>query len=888
MKKLILIDSNALVHRAFHALPPSLSQKGVMTNAVFGFTSVLIKMLKDLNPDYVIATFDLAGKTFRHDEFAEYKIHRVKAPDELYTQIPLIKKVLAAFGMPVFEYEGFEADDLIGALSEQAKKNPDIQTVIVTGDLDTLQLVDKDKVVVFTLRKGITDTVTYNEKEVKKRYDLEPDKIIDLKGLKGDPSDNIPGVPGVGEKTAAALIKEFGSIENMYKELETETEKGKIKSKKKTSVSEKLKEKLLANKDTALFSKKLATIRTDVPVKLDISHADWRNNASIDALTTLFKEFGFLSLSKRLPELFSSAATNAVLPLSASAPALFVSEKIGQKETLGLELAKLSKADSFVFDIADNCLFFTTDGEIVKEIDLKDLNEKQNPEFWNLFSSIFSDGKIKKSGYDLKPQIKKLMEQRVEVKGIDHDIRISAWLLNPDMRDYSLERIYSNEVGGELEQGGAGRIIAMFNLQRKLEKRLEKEKLETVFRKIEIPLIPILAKMELIGIKIDSSCLATLAQVVAKEISDLEKEIHNQAGTSFNINSPSQLSEVLFTRLGIKGKIKKTSKGAISTAAGELEKLVGVHPIIDSILRYREVQKIKSTYIDPFPKLVDPKTGRIHTFYNQTGASTGRLSSQDPNLQNIPIRSELGQEFRRSFVAQPGYKLVSFDYTQLELRIAAHIAKDSKMIAAFKRGEDIHTRTAAEIFNVEPKAVTSNMRRQAKAMNFGLIYGMGILGFQRASGVDREKARNFIDAYMQEFSGIAKFMETTKREAKKNGYVETIFGRKRLLPEIRSGVPQLVAQAERIAINMPIQGTEADFMKIAMIEVQGYIDNNFKGGEVRMLLQVHDELLFEIKNSLVEEVVKKVSDIMENVYKLDVPLTVEAKSGDNWRDMESL
>ena len=436
--------------------------------------------------------------------------------------------------------------------------------------------------------------------------------------------------------------------------------------------------------------------------------------------------------------------------------------------------------------------------------------------------------------------------------------------------------------------GMESRLAGIWRLKNSLGAKLKSDNLTKVFEEIEMPLVQILAEMELIGIRIDLASLKTLSKSVSKEVAKLETEIYKLAGTEFNINSPAQMKNILFERLQLKGKVRKTGKGALSTAAPELEKLSMEHPIIDLILKYRELQKLKTTYIEPFPKLVYPKTNRLHTTLNQTGTVTGRLSSQDPNLQNIPIKTELGQEFRKAFISSPGYKLASFDYSQLELRIAAHISGYKKMTAAFKRGEDIHTRTAAEIFKVAPENVTPAMRREAKTLNFGLLYGMGLLGFQRASGVSRDRAREFINRYMTEFSGIAKYMEDMRLKARKEGFVETIFGRRRYLPEINSGIPQLVAQAERMAINMPIQGTEADLLKISMIRINNLIYEEYGERDINMLLQIHDEILFEIKNSIIDKFKVRAKNIMENVHQLDVPLIVDAKSGDNWSDMKSI
>lgn len=881
MKKLVVIDSNALVHRAFHALPPTLtSNKGVLTNAVYGFTSVLLKMLKDLKPDYVVATYDLAGPTFRHEEFAEYKAHREKAPDELYNQIPLTKKIITAFGIPIYEKQGFEADDLIGALAEKAKKEKDLQTIIVTGDLDTLQLVDKERVVVFTLRKGLTDTVIYNEDEVKKRYSLSPDQVVDFKGLKGDPSDNIPGVPGIGEKTASSLIQEFGSIEELYKKIGS----GKAK------LSPKLIEKLIENKDQAFFSKKLATIIRDVPVDFSLSNADWRQNLNRSEIDKLFKEFGFYSLIKRLDELNIEATTLEFEPIKTKTAGLTFKE-LKTKEEINKALDDLNKSKEFVFDIVrDGIFIWTKNGKDCLGINLGDLviEKAGDDTLWKKFTTIFKSSNIAKSGHDLKPFVKKFLEKEIHVVGLVFDTKIAAYLLRADRKDYDLPMLYQNELNLDLPEGDEYRLLAIWKLKNLFWDKLKSDGLLKVLEEIEMPLIPVLAEIELTGIKIDSNSLKKLGLSVTRELNKLEKEIYKQAGTQFNINSPKQLKEILFERLELKGRVRKTAKGALSTAAGELEKLAGEHPIIDTVLKYRELQKLKTTYIEPFPHLVDQKTGRLHTTFNQTGTVTGRLSSQDPNLQNIPTRTELGQEFRKAFISSPGYKLVSFDYSQLELRIAAHISGDAKMIAAFKRGEDIHTRTAAEIFEIAPESVTPNMRREAKVLNFGLLYGMGLLGFQRAAGVSRDRAREFIDRYMREFSGIAKYMEEVKNKARKNGYVSTIYGRRRYLPEINSGMQQLVAQAERMAINHPVQGTEGDFLRIAMDSVYDLIHKDYNDQDIKILLQVHDELLFEIKNSLVKSAAPKIKSIMENVYQLNVPLTVDIKMGDNWSDLERI
>jgi DNA polymerase-1 len=839
MKKLMLIDGNALVHRAFHALPPLTSPRGVLTNAVFGFTSIFIKAIKDLKPDFIAAAFDLAGPTFRHEEFAEYKIHRERAPDELYNQIPVIKEILGAFGVPVYEKQGYEADDLIGTLVAKTKNYRDLQVIITTGDLDTLQLVKDKKVIVFTLKKGISDTAIYDEKAVATRYGLKPEQLNDYKGLKGDPSDNIPGVPGIGEKTAANLIQKFGSLDGLYKALESHKTKGEI--------SEKLAEKLLQNKDQAYFSKQLSMLKTDLDVDFSLKKADWRKNADLSKIESIFKDLGFTSLLKRLSEIGVLEA----------------------QETLGLKKEPIQRK-KISFDSRKDNIYITdpTDKKTLGRI-------KANP-------------KALLIGHDLKELFKTSLREGFHIKNNVFDTKIAAYLLNPEMKDYDFEKVYYLEFHEAPSFDPAQKPAYLWQLRECLWDKLKSANLVKVFEDIEMPLIKVLAEMELNGIKVKTEALENLLNSTNKELAKLENKIYKLAGAEFNINSPSQLGEILFNKLQIRGKIRRTGGGALSTAASELEKIRDEHSIIDLILQYRELQKLKTTYIEPFPLFIDKNDGRLHTTYNQTGTATGRLASQNPNLQNIPARTELGQEFRRAFIAEKGYRLVSFDYSQIELRIVAHIAQDQKMIEAFRQGKDIHTQTAAEIFEVTPEKVTKEMRRQAKVLNFGIIYGMGSLGFARAAGIDRLRAREFITKYLNDFSGVANYMEKIKEKARHDGYVETLFGRRRQLLDIYSTIPQIQAQAERMAINHPIQGTAADLMKIAMIKVYDFIHQSIKEGEAKMLLQVHDELVCEIKENLVASVAPEIKNIMESVYKLDVPLIVDVKCGDNWQEIEPL
>ena len=882
MKKLVLIDSNALVHRAFHALPPTLSSAtGVPTNAIFGFTSVLIKMLKDLKPDYVAATFDLAGKTFRHEEFAEYKAHRVKAPDELYLQIPYIKEILTAFGIPIFEKPGFEADDLIGSLAEITKATKDLQVVIMTGDLDTLQLVEGDKVVVFTLRKGMTDTFIYDEKEVTARYNLKPNQMIDFKGLKGDPSDNIPGVPGIGDVTASALIKQFGDLDGLYAAIE--------KGKKLKILTPKLVERLTTNKDQAYFSKKLATIIRDVEFDFEFDKTEWRKHFNHAVLDKTLKDLALFSLVKRLAEVDPNAP---VVPEPMKTASLFDQPPVPSETLLGSNaeitksLAILEGERVFTMDIYQGMILIGYGSAKAFGLPETALKDKETA---GMFKRILENATIKKIGHDTKALCRWALEHGITIAGFSFDTKLAGYLTNAETRDFSLERLYFAEFSKEVDPGPLKRPAYITELAERYEQKLKTSGSKVLFETIELPLSPILACMERAGIKVDPEVLRDLSKVINKELVTLEKDIAKLAGGEFNINSPKQLSVVLFEKLDLKSKVRKTGKGALSTAHSELEKLAHEHPIIELILKYRELQKLKTTYIEPFPALLDSE-GRVHTTYNQIGAATGRLSSQDPNLQNIPTKTEVGQEFRKAFIAEKGFVLLSCDYSQLELRIAAHLSGDKEMSDAFKRGEDIHTRTASRVFGVESSQVTKDMRRQAKTLNFGVLYGMGVLGFQRASKVSRDEARAFIDSYMKEFSGLAKYLEEVRQQARKDGYVATLFGRRRLIPDILSTMPMLRAGAERMAINMPIQGTEADLIKLAMINIQKHLDEKYpsasSGQAVRMLLQVHDELLFEVKSDIVEPVAKEIKKIMEEAHHFNVPIIVDTKSGDNWSEME--
>ena len=758
-----MIDGHALVHRAYHALPPLNTGSGELVNAVFGFSSILLKTLKDLAPDYIAATFDLAGPTFRHKEFEAYKATRVPAPDELYAQIGRVKDVLAAFNIPVFESPGFEADDVIGTIVKQAKKDK-VKAIIVTGDLDTLQLVDKNTSV-YTLKKGVKETMMYDAAAVRERFaGLSPEQMKDYKGLKGDPSDNIPGVPGIGEKTAIQLLKDFGSLENLYKELEKSHPAGghpkgeKIKNQKsKIKIkNQKLADKLLEFKEQAFFSKYLATIKQDAPIKFKLPDALTRDFDK-EKVVKIFKDLGFYSLVNRLPEFDKNGQIKKIESVKLVGPA--------KSATAALPLG-------------------------------------------------------------LEPGPEEKIEQ-ARTQGVLSD------------KTYQLEKDLS----------------------------------------------PIISQMQKNGIKLDTAHLKKLSGQLGGEMTKLEKEIIKLAGTEFNVNSPQQLSQILFEKLGLQVKgLKKTPGKVISTAAPELVKLRGQHQIIDLILRQRELQKLKTTYIDALPSLVGAD-GRLHTTFDALGTTTGRLSSKNPNLQNIPIRTELGNEIRKAFVAAKGHKLLSADYSQIELRVVAHLAQDKEMIRIFKEGKDIHDATAAEILGVPESEVNKDSRRMAKVLNFGVIYGMSLHGFAEAAGVDLARAKEFIKKYFLEFAGVAKYIEKTKKDAARDGFVQTLFGRKRFIPEINSSAWNLKQAAERMAINMPVQGSAADLLKMAMVSIA---KSEWLVANSRMLLQVHDELVFEVADDKVPEAATQIKAIMENIYQLAMPLKVEVEAGENWGELKKL
>ena len=895
-KKLILIDGNAIIHRSFHALPPLTTKKGELVNAVYGFTSTLLSVIDKFQPDYILATFDLKAPTFRHKEFAEYKATRVKAPDELYAQIERVKEVVRAFNIPIYEKEGFEADDVIGTMVEQSEKyGSDVENIIVTGDLDTLQLVS-EKTKVYALRRGITDTVIYDAEAVQERYGLDPDQMIDYKGLRGDVSDNIPGVKGIGEKTATELLKKYKTLEGVYASI--------------AEIKGAVHDKLEKDKMQAFMSKRLATIVKNVPMELKFEDAV-THEFDRQKIVGLLQELNFFSLIKRLPESVHSQQL-----------AVHSTDNLQGVADFKFELIAENKIDEFIKLLSEQkevAIYLRTTGDKYYNSDLLGvafgyktgragyISGIKNYEL--RIKEILENEKIKKIGYDLKYVYEVLKKNKIELRGKYYDIMLASYVLNPGGK-VEFKNLVLEELGEEIERksksGQLGLGLEMesdediaqkicrasdyiFKLKSIYEKKIteisEEQKsannVQNIFNNVEIPLVKILAEMEMNGIKLNPVIFQGISETIEKKIKNLKEGIYKISGTSFNINSPKQLTEVLFVKMKLPTVDIKKGKTGYSTAAGELFKLRKESKIIEKIEEYREFFKLKTTYLDTLPELLD-ENYRVHTSFNQAVTATGRLSSSDPNLQNIPIKTDLGQLLRTAFVAEDGYKLVSADYSQIDLRAVAHVSGDKKMIETFLKGEDVHRATAAEINKIPLSQVTEKMRSSAKALNFGVIYGMSVFGFSVAAGIERDDAKKFIDAYMEKFSGIARYMRETKEFVKKNLYVETEMGRRRNIPEINSPNFQVQNAAERMAINMPIQGMSADIVKLAMIAVSTNYESNTN---IRMLLQIHDEIILEVKEEIAEEVARKVKEIMENVYILKVPLVVDVKIGDNWGEI---
>ncbi len=791
-KRLILLDTHAIIHRAYHALPEFMNSKGEPTGAIYGLATMLFKIITELKPDYIVACYDLPKKTFRHVAYDNYKSGRAKTDDALVAQLIRSREFFTALSIPMYECEGFEADDLLGTVAEHLKDNhKDIDIIIASGDMDTLQLVDDDKVRVYTLKKGINDTILYNEDKVKERFGFEPKYLPDYKGLRGDPSDNIIGIKGIGEKTATTLISEYGTIEKMYEAIKKNPEKVRT-----LGITERVFNLLKEGEEEALFSKTLATIRRDAPIVFELPQSIWKETVATEHVATFFHTMEFKSLQNRF---LAVVRGEDVTPMS----------------------TKKEKAE----------------------------DQKQEESY-----SSEDQEKIAKA-------------------------KIAFWLLDSEQTDPSLEDIINYKNSDSLD--GALKL---------LEANIEKEKLSYVYNEIEIPLIPIINEMEKTGIAVDVAYLKKLSKEYHTELTKIEKDIWKKAGREFNINSPKQLGEVLFDELGLTVRgMKKSAGGARSTRESELEKLLELHPIIAEILKYRELQKLLSTYIDTIPEYVS-SDGRLHAHFIQAGTTTGRFSASNPNLQNIPIKTEKGKNIRNAFIAQKGYVLASFDYSQIELRVAALLSQDSYFIQVFKDGKDIHTAVAMKVFEVPESEVTADMRRRAKVINFGILYGMGVNALRTNLGTDRKEAQIFYDNYFAQFPTIAAYLESIKNFAKEYGYTQTLFGRKRYFPGIRSPLPFIRAMAERMATNAPIQGTAtADIIKIGMKKAHEDLKKAGILDKTRLVLQVHDELVYEIKEDVLGQAMEIIEHAMKNAIPSEflkgiqsVPLLVSKGVGANW------
>jgi DNA polymerase-1 len=898
--RLFLIDGHSYVYRAYFAIRNLSTSKGLPTNAVYGFTTMLFKIVRDQRPDYLAVAFDAKGPTLRHVEYREYKAQRPEMPDSLSRQIPYIHRVVEAFRIPALLQEGFEADDLIGTLAGQAEE-AGLDVTIVSGDKDMLQLITPRTCVLDTMKDKV-----YRAEDVRERFGVEPERVVEIMGLMGDSIDNIPGVPGIGEKTAVDLIRRFGSIENLLARLD-EVDKPKLK------------ESLRAFAEQARMSRQLAQIKRNCPVELNLDRFR-RAEPDADAMTRLFLELEFGSLLKRVE---SPADFGALGRAASPSPRVEVADSdeslremtraLASAKTIGVGFwtlpEDLGRPDGgasgmnhapgrdrsailgISLAVSDRVIYIPLGHHYLGAPSAparRTVSEQLQP--------LLSEASIRKVGHDLKAALLTCHQSGLSIEGPAADTMIESYLLNPNRRDHSLETVSLDRLGlrlpelpspltpeipVELMASAAGeRASAVLQLDASLRPLLHEQGLDRLFDEIEMPLVPVLAEMEEVGIKLDVNQLSGLSKELETQLSGMVKRIQTLAGTEFNLNSPKQLAEILFDRLGLK-PIKKTKTG-YSTNEEVLQQLALQHELPAEILNYRQLTKLKSTYIDALPRLVHPETQRLHTSLNQTVAATGRLSSSEPNLQNIPVKGEWGLRIRRAFVAEKGCRLLSADYNQVELRILAHLSEDPNLLSAFQRGEDIHTTTAVQIFGLAPNQITPEMRRTAKTVNFGIIYGISPYGLSTTLGVSQSEAKQYIDRYLDLYSGVRRFIEKTIAEAKELGYVTTIFSRRRPIPELASETPAVRGLGERTAINTPIQGSAADLIKLAMIRIAQRLKS--EGRRSRMLLQIHDELIFEVPEGEIEAIKGLVRNEMEGVMPLAVPLKVDIGVGANWSE----
>lgn len=878
-KKFAIIDGKSVFYRGYYAMPNLSTKDGTPTGGVFGFATMALEVIRKLKPDYVAVAWDKPKTNIRKrlEIYPAYKAGRKPAPADFHEQVPVLHELLEAFGWPLYELDDYEADDIMGTLAHQAGEQG-IDTFLITSDMDLLQVVN-EHTKVFALKKGLSNIELYSPESFTAKYQIDVSQFLDLKALKGDSSDNIPGVPGIGEKTAIQLLLEHQTLDGVYENVDL----------LKESVSKKLR----AGKDLAYMSKQIAAIWTDAPIELNLSEIDG-SKTQPEKLLELLQRLEFRSLARQLPDVMQVAIDKHQEDVSPNAT-VRVGKNVLIASTAQLREVKLKENAQLFMQARSRgkhgrdplALVFSIDGSATYTVDLTKVEANAVVEFMGRVDSVI--------GYDLKSTMQVLLALGCELPRVEHDILIAAFVLNALIREQSLTELAQLDVGYEgspLEELDDEEFVtrapeliaiikALYEQQRDAIKSVPK--FPDLVKDVEWPVIPVLARMEYEGIHLDVDYLKKFAVEIDDAISDLQQEIYGHAEQEFNISSPGQLAEILFTKLNLPTQGIKKGKTGYSTAANELDKLRALHPIIDLITQYREVTKLKSTYVDTLPEQVDAQS-RLHTTYALTVAQTGRLSSNDPNLQNIPVRTDLGKRIRTAFVATPGKLLISADYSQFELRLAAVMAQDKELVEMFNNGADIHTTTAAQVYGRELEDVTKQMRRAAKVINFGILYGMSPHGLAVAANMTFEQAMNFIKRYKELRQPLFDYMDHIKDLARKEGYVETIFGRRRPMPDIHSSNFMVRSAAERAAINMPIQGTEADLMKLAMTEVDKKLHSNFP--EAKQLLQIHDSILVEAPESQAQDIAKMLRDTMQNIYpQLKVRLDVDTTIGQNWGEL---
>jgi DNA polymerase-1 len=878
-----LIDGSNYVFRAFYAIRELSNSRGFPTNAIYGFTTMLMRLLREQKPDYIAVAFDVKGPTFRHDAFEQYKATRKATPDTLIPQIPCIKNIVRGFSIPVLEQQGIEADDIIGTLATRYARQG-FKVVIVSGDKDLLQLVTGDVILMDTMKDKIYDIAA-----VRERFGVAPDRLVEILGLMGDASDNIPGVPGIGPKNALRLIEEYGNIEEIIKNVDRLTN-----AKAKQSIRE--------YAGQARMSRELAIIRTDAVFDVDLEACRY-TGPDVEILKGLLQEYEFSSLIQEL-KIREEALEGHYLKITDAGALTRLAEKLRHVEAFSLEMVAAGDAPLQADVIGLALCAGAGEASYIPSghDDFGTLSQLREADILAALAPALSDEKIKKHGHDLKYMILILARRGVDLKGLGCDTMVAAYLLNPSRHGFDLAEVVREQLQRRVmsvkELAGSGaralplgrikpetmtdyacrRADAVFKLAEDVSQKLSRQGFGELFDQVEMPLVQVLAAMEKKGVLLDVALLKDMSREIQQLLSLSENKIHALAGEKFNVNSPKQLQAILFDKLGLP-RGKKTKEG-YSTDVDVLNDLAASHELPAEILAYRGFAKLKSTYIDALPLMVHADTGRVHTSYNQTVTATGRLSSSNPNLQNIPIRTLEGRRIRQAFIAPDGWRMIAADYSQIELRVLAHLSQDPSLTDAFASGEDIHSRTASDIFGVFPAMVNAEMRRQAKVINFGVLYGMSAFGLARELHVSQKLAQAYIDGYFEKFQGVRRYLDGILENARKNGYVSTLFNRRRYLPEINHNVAAVRQFAERTAINAPIQGTAADLIKAAMINIARiFAERRLRAA---MIMQVHDELVFEAPESETREVMALVKTEMENVMRLSVPLKVDIGSGQNW------